>query len=156
MIANNDMNRWCALYTAPRSERKLMQRLNEAGYAAFCPMQIVFRKWNGKTKEVFTPLFPGFLFVEETADVASFVASQNVALLVDAEGKRLSVCAEKADMQSVYLALKHPASCQHAGAYNAGFIFEFGDCDNCILIYQIQRIFFYRSFYRLCDIVLCQ
>ena len=89
MIANNDMNRWCALYTAPRSERKLMQRLNEAGYAAFCPMQIVFRKWNGKTKEVFTPLFPGFLFVEETADVASFVASQNVALLVDAEG---SVC----------------------------------------------------------------
>ena len=37
MIANNDMNRWCALYTAPRSERKLMQRLNEAGYAAFCP-----------------------------------------------------------------------------------------------------------------------
>ena len=58
-------------------------------------------------------------------------------------------------MQSVYLALKHPASCQHAGAYNAGFIFEFGDCDNCILIYQIQRIFFYRSFYRLCDIVLC-
>lgn len=44
MIANNDMNRWCALYTAPRSERKLMQRLNEAGYAAFCPMQIVFRK----------------------------------------------------------------------------------------------------------------
>ena len=35
MIANNDMNRWCALYTAPRSERKLMQRLNEAGYAAF-------------------------------------------------------------------------------------------------------------------------
>lgn len=25
MIANNDMNRWCALYTAPRSERKLMQ-----------------------------------------------------------------------------------------------------------------------------------
>lgn len=36
-----------------------------------------------------------FPFVEETADVASFVASQNVALLVDAEGKRLSVCAER-------------------------------------------------------------
>ena len=102
MIANNDMNRWRALYTAPRSERKLMQRLNEAGYAAFCPMQIVFRKWNGKTKEVFTPLFPGFLFVEETADVASFVASQNVALLVDAEGKRLSVCAEKAELAAEF------------------------------------------------------
>ena len=31
MIANNEMNRWYALYTAPRSERKLMQRLNAAG-----------------------------------------------------------------------------------------------------------------------------
>lgn len=50
MIANNDMNRWCALYTAPRSERKLMQRLNEAGYAAFCPMQnrIQEMEWQDK------------------------------------------------------------------------------------------------------------
>ena len=48
------------------------------------------------------PLFPGFLFVEETADVASFVASQNVALLVDAEGKRLSVCAEKAELAAEF------------------------------------------------------
>ena len=47
-------------------------------------------------------LFPGFLFVEETADVASFVASQNVALLVDAEGKRLSVCAEKAELAAEF------------------------------------------------------
>lgn len=151
MIANNDMNRWCALYTAPRSERKLMQRLNEAGYAAFCPMQIVFRKWNGKTKEVFTPLFPGFLFVEETAQ-----RPHGLPLHPVYHTHRLHVFENSEYMQSVYLALKHPASCQHAGAYNAGFIFEFGDCDNCILIYQIQRIFFYRSFYRLCDIVLCQ
>lgn len=42
------------------------------------------------------------LFVEETADVASFVASQNVALLVDAEGKRLSVCAEKAELAAEF------------------------------------------------------
>ena len=45
---------------------------------------------------------PGFLFVEETADVASFVASQNVAFLVDAEGKRLSVCAEKAELAAEF------------------------------------------------------
>lgn len=50
MIANNDMNRWCALYTAPRSERKLMQCLNEAGYAAFCPMQIVIQEMEWQDK----------------------------------------------------------------------------------------------------------
>ena len=37
MIANNDMNRWCALYTAPRSERKLMQRLNEGDFYKLNP-----------------------------------------------------------------------------------------------------------------------
>ena len=42
MMANNDMSRWCVLYTAPKSERKLVQRLHAAGYMAFCPMQIVF------------------------------------------------------------------------------------------------------------------
>ena len=41
MMANNDMSRWCVLYTAPKSERKLVQRLHAAGYMAFCPMQIV-------------------------------------------------------------------------------------------------------------------
>lgn len=31
MMANNDMSRWCVLYTAPKSERKLVQRLHAAG-----------------------------------------------------------------------------------------------------------------------------
>lgn len=48
MIANNEMNRWYALYTAPRSERKLMQRLNAAGYTAFCLCKSYSR--NGKDK----------------------------------------------------------------------------------------------------------
>lgn len=76
MMANNDMSRWCVLYTAPKSERKLVQRLHVAGYMAFCPIQIVFKKWKGQTKEVFAPLFPGCVFVEEAAGVESFVASQ--------------------------------------------------------------------------------
>ena len=69
MMANNDMSRWCVLYTAPKSERKLVQRLHAAGYMAFCPMQIVFKKWKGQTKEVFAPLFPDCVFVEEAARV---------------------------------------------------------------------------------------
>ena len=73
MMANNDMSRWCVLYTAPKSERKLVQRLHAAGYMAFCPMQIVFKKWKGQTKEVFAPLFPDCVFVEEAAGVELFI-----------------------------------------------------------------------------------
>lgn len=32
MMTDNDMMCWHALYTAPKSEHKLMQRLNAAGY----------------------------------------------------------------------------------------------------------------------------
>ena len=105
MMTDNDMMCWHALYTAPKSEHKLMQRLNAAGYTAFCPMQIVFKKWKGQTKEVFAPLFPGCVFVEETTGVASFVASQCAALLVDAEGKYLFVCADKAELPAKFVHL---------------------------------------------------
>ena len=105
MMTNDNMNRWCAVHTASKSEHKLMQRLNVAGYAAFCPMQIVFKKWNGKTKEVFVPLFPGCLFVEDTVNVASFVASQHAALLIDNAGKNLSICADKAELSAKFAQL---------------------------------------------------
>ena len=98
MMTDNNMSCWYALHTAPKSERKLMQRLHAAGYAAFCPTQIVFKKWNGQTREVFVPLFPGCLFVEETIDVASFIASQNAALIVDKDGQNLSICADKVEL----------------------------------------------------------
>lgn len=58
MMANNDMSRWCVLYTAPKSERKLVQRLHAAGYMAFCPMQIVFKKWKDRPKKCLHLCFP--------------------------------------------------------------------------------------------------
>lgn len=50
MMTDNDMMCWHALYTAPKSEHKLMQRLNAAGYTTYCPMQAVFVKWKGHTR----------------------------------------------------------------------------------------------------------
>lgn len=98
MMTDNNMSCWYALHTAPKSERKLMQHLHAAGYTAFCPTQIVFKKWNGQTREMFVPLFPGCLFVEETIDVASFIVSQNAALIVDKDGQNLSICADKVEL----------------------------------------------------------
>ena len=106
MMANNDMSRWCVLYTAPKSERKLVQRLHVAGYMAFCPIQIVFKKWKGQTKEVFAPLFPDCVFVEEAAGVELFIASQGgVSFLLDAEGQKLFVCADKAELPARFVRL---------------------------------------------------
>ena len=58
-MTDNDMMCWHALYTAPKSEHKLMQRLNAAYYilpdaGCVCKME---------TRKVITPLFSGCLFV---------------------------------------------------------------------------------------------
>lgn len=105
MMTKDNMNRWCAVRTVYKSERKLMQRLNAAGYTAFCPMQTVYVKWNGVTKEVVMPLFAGCLFVEDTTDATSFVVSHEAALLVDNEGKNLSICADKAELPAKFAQL---------------------------------------------------
>lgn len=88
MMTDNDMMCWHALYTAPKSEHKLMQRLNAAGYTTYCPMQAVFVKWKGHTRKVITPLFSGCLFVAgNVSEVASLASLQKAAILVDNEGK---------------------------------------------------------------------
>lgn len=57
MMTDNDMMCWHALYTAPKSEHKLMQRLNAAGYTTYCPMQAVFVKWKGHTEGDYPSFF---------------------------------------------------------------------------------------------------
>ena len=96
MMTDNEMMCWHALYTAPKSEHKLMQCLNAAGYTTYCPMQAVFVKWKGRTRKVIAPLFSGCLFVVgNVAEVTSLASSQKAAILVDKEGKSCLLKQEK-------------------------------------------------------------
>lgn len=106
MITDNNRVCWHALHTAPKSEHKLMQCLNAAGYTTFCPMQAMFVKWKGQKKEVIVPLFSGCLFVAGSAsEITSLVSSQKAALLVDREGKSLSIEADKTELSAKFVQL---------------------------------------------------
>ena len=106
IITNNNRVCWHALHTAPKSEHKLMQRLNAAGYTTFCPMQAMFVKWKGQAKEVIVPLFSGCLFVAgDASEITSLVSSQKAALLVDREGKSLSIEADKTELSAKFARL---------------------------------------------------
>jgi hypothetical protein len=97
MMTDNDMMCWHALYTAPKSEHKLMQRLNAAGYTTYCPMQAVFVKWKGHTRKVFV--------AGNVSEVTSLASSQKAAILVDNEGKSLSIEAGKAELPAKFAQL---------------------------------------------------
>jgi transcriptional antiterminator RfaH len=55
---------WFVLYTKPRHEKKVAERLTGAGYRVYCPLQKVVRKWSDRTKVVEEPLFKGYLFIQ--------------------------------------------------------------------------------------------
>lgn len=62
MSTQADKN-WYVLYTKPRHEQKVAQRLSEAGYTTYCPLYKVTRKWSDRTKVVEEPLFRSYIFV---------------------------------------------------------------------------------------------
>lgn len=55
---------WYVLYTKPRSEKKVAQRLLAAGYKTYCPLQKVRRQWSDRTKVVEEPLFKSYIFIQ--------------------------------------------------------------------------------------------
>ena len=54
---------WYAVYTRPRWEKKIAQRLEEKGVDAYCPLNRVTRQWSDRKKTVQEPLFKGYLFL---------------------------------------------------------------------------------------------
>ena len=57
------MKNWYAVYTKPRSEKKVTERLSDSGFEMYCPMMKTMRQWSDRKKKVQLPMFPGYVFV---------------------------------------------------------------------------------------------
>ncbi|MGI9192836.1 MAG: UpxY family transcription antiterminator [Chitinophagaceae bacterium] len=54
---------WFALYTKPRSEKKVQERLKKNGWVVYLPLLTSVRQWSDRKKKVQVPLIPGIVFV---------------------------------------------------------------------------------------------
>jgi transcriptional antiterminator RfaH len=54
---------WMAVYTKPRSEKKVAERLEKVGIEVYCPLQTVIKQWSDRKKKVKIPVFPSYVFV---------------------------------------------------------------------------------------------
>ncbi len=54
---------WYAVYTKPRSEKKLADRLNDKGIEAYLPMRRTLKQWSDRKKMVNEPLISSYVFV---------------------------------------------------------------------------------------------
>ena len=62
-IAEPNRTHWYALYTSPRHEKQVAERINQQGLSCFLPLYRSVRRWKDRRKELSLVLFPGYVFV---------------------------------------------------------------------------------------------
>ena len=58
------IKKWYAVYTRPRWEKRVSERLTDNGITSYCPLNRVMRQWHDRKKMVTQPLFTSYVFVK--------------------------------------------------------------------------------------------
>ena len=61
-MATNEKH-WYAVYTRPRSEKRVDILLQKKSIESWCPLQKVQRQWSDRKKTILQPLFTSYVFV---------------------------------------------------------------------------------------------
>ena len=90
--------KWYAVYTNPRAEKQVYQRLLEEEIETFLPLQKTFRIWSDRKKLIEKPLLPSYLFVKTTSKCfPRLYRIKGVVKLVSFEGKPVSIPVKQID-----------------------------------------------------------
>ena len=68
---------WFALYTKPRFEKKVTERLERMGIEVYCPMITQLKQWSDRKKKVEVPLLPSYVFVQLESQAREVVFTVN-------------------------------------------------------------------------------
>ncbi|MDX6182194.1 UpxY family transcription antiterminator [Flavobacterium sp. Fl-77] len=55
---------WYVVYTKPKWEKKVAEKLNQIGIECYCPMITQIKQWSDRKKKVEVPLFNSYVFVK--------------------------------------------------------------------------------------------
>ncbi|WP_343695613.1 UpxY family transcription antiterminator [Flavobacterium sp.] len=55
---------WYVIYTKPKWEKKVAERLQQVGIECYCPLIIKVQQWSDRKKKVEIPLFNSYVFVQ--------------------------------------------------------------------------------------------
>jgi transcriptional antiterminator RfaH len=90
--------KWYAIYTKPRAEKLVNQRLLEESVETFLPLQKTYRIWSDRKKLIEKPLLPSYLFVKTKAKNFHHVYRvPGIVKFVSFEGKPVSIPIKQID-----------------------------------------------------------
>lgn len=84
--------KWYAVYTNPRAEKQVRDRLIEAEVEVFLPLQKTFRIWSDRKKLIEKPLLSSYVFVKVCpANFPKVYQTRGVVKFVTFEGQPASI-----------------------------------------------------------------
>ncbi len=91
-------DKWYALYTRPRAEKLVFNRLVEAGIETFLPLQKTYRIWSDRKKLVEKPLLSSYIFVKtKSRHFPEVYKTNGVVKFVSFEGQPVSIPQKQID-----------------------------------------------------------
>lgn len=55
---------WYVVYTKPKWEKKVAEKLNQIGIECYCPLITKVKQWSDRKKKIEVPLFNSYVFVQ--------------------------------------------------------------------------------------------
>jgi transcription antitermination factor NusG len=108
------MTNWYVLYTTPRAEKQLAERLTKMGVICFLPLHKTPRKWSDRVKMVEMPLFPSYLFVYTQAEnIYNILKVQGAVRFVWFEGKPAILDKREIDAIKEFLTYAEGKECRY-------------------------------------------
>ena len=96
--------KWYVLYTKPRSEKKVEERLLSLGINTYCPTRPEIRFWSDRKKRVNVPVLPSMVFVKiDDKDINRVFECSAVVRYMFWLGKRAIVRQSEIDILKKYL-----------------------------------------------------
>lgn len=80
--------KWYAIYTRPRSEKKVDKLLVENGYNSYLPLMTTVRQWSDRKKKVQLPLISSYVFIKtKETDLKNILPINGVVRVLKHLGK---------------------------------------------------------------------
>ena len=77
---------WCVIWTEPRAEKKVAERIAAMGLPSWLPTVTERRRWSDRWKDVILPLFPGYLFARVNAEWYKLLQTPGVLTVIKEGG----------------------------------------------------------------------
>ena len=87
-----EQERWYAVYTRSRTEKKTFELLKESGFDAYLPLYKTLRQWSDRKKMVELPLIPSYVFVKiEERHYKKVLEVEGVVAFIKFENKLVAI-----------------------------------------------------------------